>query len=280
MVYSLLNEHLKKSGIEASAMTRLAGATNHVFLINSQQGQFVIKIPKTPLLGLINRENEYFANQLAAAAGISLPFYYFDLASGVNITRYLSGSQVLTSSLIQQEKNIQIVALLLKQVHGLPEKFLENINIFKVIKTYKTRARQNLPVELNDIFNYDKRIQQLQQQLEKLPASKVPCHGDAILSNFLQTNTGQFYLIDWEYAGNNDPCWDLATVSVEAKFNPQQDQLFLNYYFNTPSAEEMLRFRSYKILCDYLWAFWCIVMSDYENAQRRWQNLAKSSEKS
>lgn len=274
MITSLLQEHLTKSGLKAIQITPLAGATNHVFLIHSEQGQFVAKIPKAELLGLINRENEYLANQLASQHQISLPFYYFDRCSGINISPYLLDSQALTKNLAQQEKNMAAIASLLKKVHSLPQKFLQNINIFEVIKSYKTKIQpQNLPKEWAQIINLDERLNQLQQQLVNFHIPLVPCHGDAILGNFLQTTGGKFYLIDWEYAGNNDACWDLATFAVEAEFNSTQDQLFLNYYFGAPSAEEFTRFTSYKILSDYLWMLWCIYISDFENAQRRWQRL-------
>ena len=48
----------------------------------------------------------------------------------------------------------------------------------------------------------------------------------------LQQRGKQVYVIDWEYAGNNDPMWDLGDVSVEAAFGPDQDEALLRAYFD------------------------------------------------
>ncbi|MEZ5250781.1 MAG: phosphotransferase [Ilumatobacteraceae bacterium] len=39
------------------------------------------------------------------------------------------------------------------------------------------------------------------------------------------------YVIDYEYAGNNDPMWDLGDLSVEGGFTPEQDDALLRAYF-------------------------------------------------
>ena len=39
------------------------------------------------------------------------------------------------------------------------------------------------------------------------------------------------YIIDYEYAGNNDPMWDLGDLSVEGGFDAEQDAVLLRAYF-------------------------------------------------
>ena len=55
------------------------------------------------------------------------------------------------------------------------------------------------------------------------PLETVPCHCDSLAENFLDTGE-RMYVVDWEYAGNNDPMWDLGDLSVEADFGADQDQ--------------------------------------------------------
>jgi thiamine kinase-like enzyme len=40
-----------------------------------------------------------------------------------------------------------------------------------------------------------------------------------LCENFLDTGE-RMYIIDYEYAGNNDPMWDLGDLSVEGEFGP------------------------------------------------------------
>jgi len=64
--------------------------------------------------------------------------------------------------------------------------------------------------------------------LESHPMELVPSHCDPLCENFLDTGE-RMYLIDYEYAGNNDPMWDLGDLSVEAQFGPEQDEALRTY---------------------------------------------------
>ncbi len=58
----------------------------------------------------------------------------------------------------------------------------------------------------------------------------MPCHCDPLCENFLDTGE-RMYIIDYEYAGNNDPMWDLGDLSVEGGFDAEQDAALLRAYF-------------------------------------------------
>ncbi len=63
------------------------------------------------------------------------------------------------------------------------------------------------------------------------PVPLAPCHCDPLCENFLDTGD-TMYVIDYEYAGNNDPMWDLGDLSVEGGFGPEQDAALLAAYFD------------------------------------------------
>ena len=47
------------------------------------------------------------------------------------------------------------------------------------------------------------------------------------------------WIMDWEYAGMNDPMWDLGDLSVEGGLDDAQDQEMLMSYFDVkPPAED------------------------------------------
>jgi thiamine kinase-like enzyme len=73
------------------------------------------------------------------------------------------------------------------------------------------------------------------------------------------------YLVEWEYAGMNDPMWDLGDLSVEAGFGPEQDEALLHAYFEgVPPAAQRGRMVLAKGLCDLVWTLWGLlqVMND------------------
>lgn len=260
------------------AIKKLAGGTNHVYLLNIDKRQYVLKYPKFAAQDLINRHNEYIAGQITTAARINIPFLYYDPTSGINITRYQQGSQILTAELLRLNSIWQGVADLLKQLHHLPQAFPQDIAIFELLNFYRKKLNPTAIEEiLIDFSHWDFWITACHNALNSLSITHTPCHNDPILGNFLLT-PHKIYLIDWEYAGNNDPCWDLASLSLEAEFDQRQDKLFLEYYWQNDLSDEIhYRFNIYKILVDYLWALWCCHMQDYHHAVRRWRRFKEQA---
>lgn len=91
------------------------------------------------------------------------------------------------------------------------------------------------------------------------------------------------YLVDWEYAGMNDPMWDLADISVEAGYGSEEDELLLQYYLNGEVANHIRRqFAANKIYLDYLWSIWAKARVPYdgqpleEYARERYERMKEN----
>jgi thiamine kinase-like enzyme len=68
------------------------------------------------------------------------------------------------------------------------------------------------------------------------------------------------WIVDWEYAGMNDPMWDLGDLSVEGKFDAAQDEGMIRAYFGgEPTPAERGRIVIYKAMCDLLWTLWGLI---------------------
>lgn len=89
-------------------------------------------------------------------------------------------------------------------------------------------------------------------------SSRRLCHCDPLCENFVKdAESGRMYLLDWEYAGMNDPMWDVADVVVESGFADAEQRAFARAYFRRePSAEEMGRITANVVLIDFLWSLW------------------------
>ena len=96
--------------------------------------------------------------------------------------------------------------------------------------------------------------------MAELDVELAPCHNDTIAENFIKSGEDKMYLIDWEYAGMNDPMWDLAAHSLENKFSEDEEELLLNIYFNGKVEEKYKkRILINKIYQDFLWSTWTII---------------------
>ena len=58
----------------------------------------------------------------------------------------------------------------------------------------------------------------------------------------------------------NDPMWDLADLSVEAEFGPEQDRAMMQTYYGTGLSPALYsRLEVYKAMSDLHWSVWGIV---------------------
>jgi len=88
----------------------------------------------------------------------------------------------------------------------------------------------------------------------------LPCHNDTVPENFIVAPNGISRLIDWEYAGMNDPSWDVAAYILESRLSEEAIQyLLLEYYGKLPSPQERLKIKCYMMAQDLLWTVWALV---------------------
>jgi thiamine kinase-like enzyme len=161
--------------------------------------------------------------------------------------------------------SVRRAAQSLRRVHDCGRPFKNRFELFQMIDEYlDILAKKNAP--LPDGYHDVKReAEAVRKALNARPLPIVPCHCDPLAENFLDTGN-QVYIIDWEYAGNNDPMWDLGDVSVEAAFGPEQDEtLLLAYFGGAPSANDRGRMVLYKAMCDLLWTLWGIIQHVNQN---------------
>jgi thiamine kinase-like enzyme len=64
----------------------------------------------------------------------------------------------------------------------------------------------------------------LQDELQELGMVNAACHLDALPENFIKSGEDKMYLIDWEYSGNYDRLWDVASICVECELNEDQQE--------------------------------------------------------
>ena len=83
------------------------------------------------------------------------------------------------------------------------------------------------------------------------------------------------WIVDWEYAGMNDPMWDLGDLSVEGQFDQGQDDALLAAYFDGPvPAPDRARMVIYKAMCDLLWTLWGLIQLANSNPADDFQAYA------
>ncbi|HVT51113.1 MAG TPA: choline/ethanolamine kinase family protein [Dongiaceae bacterium] len=244
---------------------RLGGLTNRNYKVTAPLGTFVLRVPGEGTSEYISRENESVAARIASEIGVNAPLLYFDGRDGVQLTRFIEGGATMNVERFKDLGSVKRAAQSLRRVHDCGRPFKNRFELFQMIDEYLDfLGKKDAP--LPDGYHDVKReAEAVRKALNARPLPIVPCHCDPLAENFLDTGK-QVYVIDWEYAGNNDPMWDLGDVSVEAAFGPEQDEaLLLAYFGGAPSAGDRGRMVLYKAMCDLLWTLWGIIQHVNKN---------------
>jgi len=243
---------------------RLGGLTNLVYRVQVADRSYLLRIPGKGTQEYIDRRVEAHAAQVAADAGVSAPVLYFDKADGLMLAGYIDGATLDVEG-FKDPGSVARSAVALRRMHQHPQRFGTRFDVFEKIDEYLLLL-DKLDAPLPDGYlEVKKEADAVRRVLQAKPVALAPCHCDPLAENFIDTGE-RVYIVDWEYAGNNDPMWDLGDLSVEAEFDAGQDRMLLEAYFEgDPPADQTGRMVMYKMLCDLLWTLWGIVQHANNN---------------
>ncbi len=234
-------------------ITRLGGLTNLVFHVSD----YCLRIPGKGTEEYINRAHEAVAAREAAKAGVSPEVLYFDARDGVMVTCFIDGAQTMSPAAFKLNAGAAARAgQAFRRLHGSGAVFSFRFELFSMIDDYlKVLSTKDvaLPSGYHDV------VREAEVVRSALAAHQLPvtaCHCDPLCENFLDTGD-RMWIVDWEYAGMNDPMWDLGDLSVEGRFGEAQDEEMIRAYFGGEARPaERGRIVIYKAMCDLLWTLW------------------------
>ena len=246
---------------EVIKLERLGGAlTNVCYKVTIGSAAYVLRIAGEGTSDYIDRTAEEHNARVAAAAGVNAKVLYFDARDGTMVTRFVEGVSMNAGEGFGRDPGAPVrAARALGRVHRLGRVFRSRFDVFAAIDDYLGLLRvQRTPLP-ESCYEVGRKARAVRRALEASPAPLVPCHNDPWPGNLLDAD-GRIYLIDWEYSGMNDPMWDLADLSVEAGFGPEQDRTMMEAYRGgTVSPALYSRLEIYKAMSDLHWSLWGFV---------------------
>jgi len=238
-----------------ATIERLAGITNHNFVLTIGDDRFVLRIAgrDTEHLG-IDRRREEAAARMAARAGIGAEVVTYVEPEGYLVTRFIEGEPISPARIRSPEVVVR-VADALRTIHGagpIPGRFDSHAVVEDYRKTAIARGAR-LPDDVAWAQSISGRIQEVRG-----PQALVPCHNDLLTANFIDDGE-RIRIVDWEYAGMGDRFFDLANFSINNHLEPVDDARLLEAYFGEtrPAQEEALRLM--RFMSDFREAMWGVV---------------------
>src|SRR5207342_2916500 len=83
----------------------------------------------------------------------------------------------------------------------------------------------------------------------------VPCHNDLLAENYIDDDR-QLWIIDFEYSGNNDPCFELGDTAQECGFDDALREELCRAYFGSVTPRMRARMELHAIVADVGWTLW------------------------
>ena len=257
---------------EVIKLDRLGSAlTNVCYKVTVGGASYVLRLAGEGTSDYIDRAAEEHNARAAAAAGINAEVVHFDASDGLMVTRFIEGVSMEGVSSIEgvsmndgdgfrRDPGAPVrVARALGRVHRLGKAFRSRFDVFAAMDDYLGLLLERRTPPPDNYYEVGRRARVVRRALEASPVPLVPCHNDPWPGNLLDAD-GRIYLIDWEYSGMNDPMWDLADLSVEARFGPEQDRAMMEAYRGgTVSPASYSRLEVYKAMSDLHWSLWGFV---------------------
>ena len=249
------------AGIDPSRLriTRLGGLTNRNYEVDGPAGHFVLRLAGEGTGEYIDRAVEEKNARIAADAGVNAEVVHFDVASGTMLSRYVEGSVTLSTDGFRDLGAVRRAGRAFRRLHDRGALFTGRFELFDQIDNYLGvvgRLNAELPDGYADV---QREAEAVREALGRYTLPLAACHCDPLAENFLDTGE-RVWIIDFEYAGNNDPMWDLGDLAVEAEMGPEQQAALLEAYFDGPPPSfEAGRAVMYKAMCDLLWTLWGLI---------------------
>jgi thiamine kinase-like enzyme len=123
----------------------------------------------------------------------------------------------------------------------------------------KTAADDGFKIP-HDYLEYADRFGEIQHALEATDQTTVPCNNDLLAGNFIEDGD-KVWLIDYEYSGNNDPCFELGNIWSECGLSAEQLEELVTRYYGRPLRHKVARAHLQGIVAKYGWTLWGCIQS-------------------
>lgn len=258
-MYVLIANALQVKAEEISGLSLIKkGMTNHSFLFTCAGKKYMIRVPGEGTERLINRKAEAEVYQIIRGRGIGDNCLYINPDSGYKITEYLEPSRVCNP---ENAEDVKRCMEILRKFHAMNLYVDHAFSVFQQIDFYESLwggQKSRHP----DYADRKSRVFSLKSYIDAHVSHKTLTHIDAVPDNFLfhkkEPGVETVYLIDWEYAGMQDPHVDIAMFGIYAGYTKEQMDDLIGFYFEGECPEETrIKIYCYVAACGLLWSNWC-----------------------
>ena len=234
------------------------GMTNRSFLFSCKGKRYIMRIPGEGTAQLVDRRHEAAVYQAIREKNICDDIAYISPDNGYKITEYLADARVCNP---EKAEDVRRCMQRLREFHELRLTVTHTFDIFGQIEFYES-LWNGAPSIYKDYRQTKENVFSLRGYIDAHVQERVLTHIDAVPDNFLfvkrDDGSEEIRLIDWEYAGMQDPHVDIAMFCIYALYDRRQvDETIAAYFPGGCSEAVRLKIYCYIAACGLLWSNWC-----------------------
>ncbi len=230
------------------------GLTNQNFKVTTPDGVFVARVfSDGGHLLAIDRDVEYQNSLIAAAAGVGAPVVEYRPADRVLVLGFVEG-RTLTNADVAEPAMLVRIAAACRRLHGAG-RFASDFDMFEIQPRYyatATAAGMRIPTGYADLMPA---FAAARRALAVRDEGTVPCNNDLLAANFIDDGE-RLWLIDYEYSGNNDACFELGNVAGECGLADDALAALVTAYYGRPRRSRIARAQLFSLVARYGWTLW------------------------
>ncbi|MDG1015484.1 MAG: phosphotransferase family protein [Woeseiaceae bacterium] len=237
----------KKISSKVKSIEPLSGLTNQSFKLITNKYSYALRINANHTESFkIDRKRELKILENAIKAGISPEIIFKDSRNSILVTLFIDQEPWVEQDLQDKEK-LKLLAQLFRKIHTLPK----SGSPFEpeVIATNYFSNIQSIP----RYVEFGKKCVSFIKQYGSIEVYCC-CHNDVVVSNIIGFEP--LFIIDWEYASDNNPMFDIASLSCFHGLNNSLEQTILNEYFDGHSKQQYEEFLLQKRLYNAIYWLW------------------------
>ncbi len=243
---------------EPRTVTPLAGGlTNANHKVVTPSGAYVVRrwSDDTGLLA-IDRDNEYENSVRAAEVGVGARVVAYLPEHNTMVMEWIEG-RTLSAEDLRERTSMADVAAACRRLHGA-RRFRDDFDMFEIQPRY-LEIVQERGFRLPDRYReFEPQVAAIRDAFALRDEGTVPCNNDLLAENFMVTPAG-IRLIDYEYSGNNDPCFELGNLWSESNLSPAQLEALVAAYYGRPLRHRVARARLWGLMSKYGWTLWASI---------------------
>ena len=234
------------------------GLTNTNYKVTTPGRSYVIRIShKDSSLLAIDRANEVHNTVAAADAGVGAPFVASLPEHDALVIEFLEGRALTPDDLRERGDLLPLVADACRRLHSA-RPFLQDFDMFHIQRRYLGVVQEG-GFQLPDRYlEFEPQVRAIEEALRVRTEPAVPCNNDLLAENFIEVG-GELKLIDYEYSGNNDACFELGNIWSESNLSLAQLEELVGLYYGAHLRNKVARARLWGLVAKYGWMLWASI---------------------